>query len=553
MFDMITKAMPLTAPNDAEIVAASLAGDRDAFGQIVARYQSLICALAYNATGDLSRSEDLAQDTFVTAWRKLGELREPGKLRPWLCGIAHNLISNWLRRQGREPSHTAETLDGLAEKESDGPSPDHHTISKEEEAILWRSLERIPEMYRGPFILFYREHQAIKDVAEALELSEDAARQRLVRGRKLLHNEVLAFVEDALAKTNPGKAFTIGVLAALPASLTTSAKAAAVATVAAKSGASAAGAPFLAIFGAVCGPAIGVAGGYIGFKSSLRNARTARERSFVIRQAKITVIGVGVFLAALLGFVYFAEPLWKSHPFVLIGTGMGIVLVYGGYIFSVAWGFNRQYARLREEERQLHPEAFRDEPQQPVFKEYRSKATLLGLPLVHICSGCMLGQTGKSAVGWIAIGEKAYGILFASGAVAVGGISFGGLSVGLISFGGIGVGLVAFGGVALGALAMGGAAIGVVASGGIALGWHAAIGGIAAARDLAMGGAPLARHMNDAVVRNFMARYYWLDITQPRTRDAFWIISFAPMLVQVIVMRWRQRKVAGRVGQLGNK
>jgi len=98
MFVMMTsKAMPLATPNDAEIVAASLSGERDAFGQIVARYQSLICALAYNATGDLSRSEDLAQETFITAWKKVGELREPGKLRPWLCGIAHNLISNWLR------------------------------------------------------------------------------------------------------------------------------------------------------------------------------------------------------------------------------------------------------------------------------------------------------------------------------------------------------------------------------------------------------------------------------------------------------------------------
>jgi len=549
MFAMMNKAMPLAAPNDAEIVAASLSGDRDAFGQIVARYQSLICALAYNATGDLSRSEDLAQETFVTAWKKLGELREPGKLRPWLCGIAHNLISNCLRRQGREPSHTAETMEHLDETASDVPSPDHHTITREEEAILWRSLERIPEMYRAPLILFYREHQTIKDVAEALELTEEAARQRLVRGRKLLHKEVLAFVEDALGRTNPGKAFTLAVLAALPASLTTSAKAAAVATVAAKSGASAAGASFLAVLGAVCGPALGVLGGYLGLKSSLRHARTPRERSLVIRQAKITAIGVVVFMASLLSFVYFAGPLWKSHPLVLIGTGMGIVLVYGGYIFSVAWGFNREYARLREQERTLHPEAFKDEPRQAVFLEYRSKATLLGLPLVHIRSGRMPGQTGKSAMGWIAVGEKAYGILFASGTVAVGGISFGGLSIGLISFGGIGVGLVSFGGVALGALAIGGAAIGIVASGGIAMGWHAAIGGMAAAREIALGGAALARHMNDAVAKDFFARYHWLDITQPGPRDAFWIISFVPMLAQVLVVNWWRKKIAKRAAK----
>jgi DNA-directed RNA polymerase specialized sigma24 family protein len=73
--------------NDVELVGESLSGNRDAFGQIVARYQSLVCSLAFSATGSLGQSEDLAQETFVTAWKKLSELREPEKLRAWLCGI----------------------------------------------------------------------------------------------------------------------------------------------------------------------------------------------------------------------------------------------------------------------------------------------------------------------------------------------------------------------------------------------------------------------------------------------------------------------------------
>ena len=66
-------------------------------------------------------------------------------------------------------------------------------------------------------MLFYREHQSIEAVAQNLELSEDAVKQRLSRGRKMLHEQVLAFVEGALEKTNPGQAFTLGVLATLPA------------------------------------------------------------------------------------------------------------------------------------------------------------------------------------------------------------------------------------------------------------------------------------------------------------------------------------------------
>ena len=229
---MTTRMMSVTANNDAELVSGSLAGNRDAFGQIVVRYQSLVCSLAFSATGSLSQSEDLAQETFVTAWKQLAGLREPEKLRAWLCGIARNLINNSLRKHGREPSHRAESLEEITESHSPEPLPTEQAISNEEQAILWRSLERIPENYREPLVLFYREHQSIEAVAQSLELTEDAVKQRLSRGRKMLHEQVLAFVEGALEKTSPGKKFTLGVVAALPLLATTAKSATAGATAA---------------------------------------------------------------------------------------------------------------------------------------------------------------------------------------------------------------------------------------------------------------------------------------------------------------------------------
>src|SRR5471032_2574302 len=101
---MTTRMMSVTAENDSDLVSASLAGNRDAFGQIVARYQSLVCSLAYSAVGNVAQSEDLAQETFVAAWQHLGELREPAKLRAWLCLIVRNRTSDWGRQQGHEPT-----------------------------------------------------------------------------------------------------------------------------------------------------------------------------------------------------------------------------------------------------------------------------------------------------------------------------------------------------------------------------------------------------------------------------------------------------------------
>ena len=194
---MKNDAMHAAEFSDADLVAESLNGDRDAFGRIVERYQTLIASLTYCATGNVSQSEDLAQQTFFNAWKQLAELREPAKLRPWLCSISRSLIANEFRRQGREPDHAAESLEALDEWVSPEPLPSDQIISDEEKAILWRSLERIPEIYREPLVLFYREQQSIEAVAQDLGLSEDAVKQRLSRGRKLLQEQFLAFVAGA--------------------------------------------------------------------------------------------------------------------------------------------------------------------------------------------------------------------------------------------------------------------------------------------------------------------------------------------------------------------
>ncbi|HUC86236.1 MAG TPA: sigma-70 family RNA polymerase sigma factor, partial [Candidatus Acidoferrales bacterium] len=305
---MMTVAMtPCAVSNDAELVNAALGGNRDAFGQIVTRYQSLICSLAYSATGSLGQSEDLAQETFITAWKHLAHLRERDKLRSWLCGIARNRINSFLRREGREPVRVAEPLENVSESHACEPLPVDETITNEEAAILWRSIERIPEIYREPLILFYREHQSVEAVAARLDLSEEAVKQRLSRGRKMLHKQILAFVEGALERTSPGKAFTLGVIAALP-FMSATAKAAGVGAAAAKGGALAkatgVGAKMqslLKFFGPL--GAIISLGGWLGYKMGGDAAKSQPQRESVGRFWNVVAAGlvVFVFLPLLLG------------------------------------------------------------------------------------------------------------------------------------------------------------------------------------------------------------------------------------------------------------
>ena len=337
---MPTEKVPLAQHNDAELVAECLEGRRDAFTRIVERYQSLVCSLAYSATGSLGRSEDLAQETFLVAWQQLPGLREPASLRPWLCGIARNLIGKALRRDGREPVHDAEPLEAAQGATATEPLPPERAISNEEEAILWRSVERIPEIYREPLVLFYREHRSVEKVAAELDLTEDTVRQRLSRGRKLLHEQVLAFVEGALEDSNPGKAFTVGVLAALPllAASATGATMATAGTVAAKGSATAKTVTGAAALGVVLTGGVIFLFSLLGFLVFLGSCigyimgrairQSACQLEYATRFWRSLAVGFCIFVGLPFLIMFGLQLKATAHPQLYLGMSFWMGLIY---------------------------------------------------------------------------------------------------------------------------------------------------------------------------------------------------------------------------------
>jgi RNA polymerase sigma factor (sigma-70 family) len=550
---MTTKMMSVAANNDAELVGASLSGDRDAFGQIVARYQSLVCSLAYSATGSLSQSEDLAQETFVAAWKQLSGLREPEKLRAWLCGIARNLINNSLRKQGREPSHRAESLEEISESHSPEPLPVEQTISNEEQAILWRSLGRIPEIYREPLVLFYREHQSVEAVAQNLELTEDAVKQRLSRGRKLLHEQVLAFVEGALERTNPGKVFTLGVLAALPA-LTISTKAATIGAAAAKGSATAKAAGAMGLFGATLSPLVVIFSNYSSYRMSMDEARSDEER------VHIKALFRNSLLVALVLSIVLAVPLfWACRNLgdnsLFWGLWFSLTIVV--YFLTIAvFGFGSLAGRRRYLARIFTKEYAGNFP--PAAYEYRSSASLFGLPLVHVRLGDRFDVLRGPVKAWIAIGSShAVGVIFASGGIAVAPVSFGGIAIGLLPFGAIGIGLVSLGAISLGVWSFGAVAVGWQVFCGAGFAWNAAMGGMAFAHDFADGGIAHAAQANTEIAMQFFRQSWFFRCSQFISNHGLWMIFVVPVFLQARIAararRQREQENTSTGGNGGNR
>jgi RNA polymerase sigma factor (sigma-70 family) len=528
----------LTNPgvDDASLVARSLAGSPDAFGGIVSRYQALICSVAYSSTGSLSRSEDLAQETFLTAWKELRSLREPARLRPWLCGIARNLVNNSRRRESLEPATGAEPLESAAEAPAEQPLATEQAISREEEAILWRSIERIPEIYREPMVLFYREHQSVEKVALSLGLGEDVVRQRLSRGRKSLHEQVLAFVEGALERTSPGEAFTLGVVSALPA-FSASATAAAVAATAAKGTALAKAAGLLAAFTALIGLATSLLSGYAGVRASLNVMRTARERALLFHQLKVAIAVAMFFVGAVFALIL-PMRFWSNYPNALVALGIALLVGYSGAQVLMMWRFTRETRVVRAAAQELEPERFTEKQRASSGRgfEYRSRATLLGIPLVHIRYAPPRADSSP-ALGWIAVGDRAVGVLFALGAMAAGTVSVGSVAVGVVAVGGASLGVISLGGTAFGILALGTMAAGVFALGAFAFGWTGASGAVAVAHTFALGRVALGEHPNDEAALVFASQHHVATVFY-----SLLALCFLLAVLPTAFIAWRTRR-----------
>jgi hypothetical protein len=276
-------------------------------------------------------------------------LREPHRLRPWLCGIARNLARNAFRSQAREPLE--QPLETAGELPSPERPPSAQAIGREEEAIVWGALQKMPDLYREPLILFYREGCSVAAVARLLDISENAVKQRLSRGREMLRAETEAVVEGALRRSRPGRALTLVVMAGLPGVVGSSAKAGvAVAGTAAKAIAGAKAATTVGLAGAVLGPLAGILGGVIGARSSIRSARSPRERRFVVRQTWFVTAYVLLFVAAAPTLRWLGRRFFASSPILFTWAEGTLWVAYLLGLFAFSSASNRRQRQIQAED-----------------------------------------------------------------------------------------------------------------------------------------------------------------------------------------------------------
>jgi RNA polymerase sigma factor (sigma-70 family) len=171
----------------------------EAFGELVRRFQDMAYGYALGMLGDSDLAEDVAQEAFLTAYQKLGQLREPKAFPGWLRRIVFTQCNRVTRRR-----HVSlQSFENMADLPSGYPGPPAVIESEELKEQVLAAIQTLPEQQRLAVVLVYIDGYSQKEVAEFLEIPVTALKKRLQRARSHLRERMLDMVRDNLHESRP--------------------------------------------------------------------------------------------------------------------------------------------------------------------------------------------------------------------------------------------------------------------------------------------------------------------------------------------------------------
>lgn len=178
---------------DEELVARSRGGDLDSFNQLVLRWERPIYALAYRVIGREEDARDVAQETFLRAFRALGGFKGQAKFSSWLYRITLNLCRDWMRRERRTP--VAQAPEGIDIIELAGEAePSESIVDVLSRKELGRAVEKamalLPEEQRTAIIMKEYHGLTFQEIADLLDCPLSTVKTRLYQGLSVLRKQL---------------------------------------------------------------------------------------------------------------------------------------------------------------------------------------------------------------------------------------------------------------------------------------------------------------------------------------------------------------------------
>lgn len=178
-----------TDPIILEWVNAALAGDQDAFAELVYTYQDSVYNLCFRLLGERTEAEDAAQEAFLRAYLNLSRYDPARSFKTWLLTIASNYCIDRLRRRRIQWLSIEEPLPSLT-LSTDEPEPEDMAILRERGKAVQALLNQLNPEYRAAVVLRYWYDYSYVEIAEILDTTESAIKSRLFRARQLLADKL---------------------------------------------------------------------------------------------------------------------------------------------------------------------------------------------------------------------------------------------------------------------------------------------------------------------------------------------------------------------------
>ncbi|MCX5592176.1 RNA polymerase sigma factor RpoE [Alcaligenes endophyticus] len=187
---------------DAELVARVQRGDKRAFDLLVLKYQRKIMRLLGRMVRDPADVEDVAQETFIKAYRALGQFRGDSAFYTWLYRIAINTARNWQAAAGRRPyaAHTVENEEGetfdQVDSLSDISTPESVMVSRQIAETVNQAIAALPEELRTAIVLREIEGMSYEEIAESMDCPIGTVRSRIFRARDAIATRLRPILEN---------------------------------------------------------------------------------------------------------------------------------------------------------------------------------------------------------------------------------------------------------------------------------------------------------------------------------------------------------------------
>ncbi len=175
-------------PTVVALVRAAQAGNRDAMGQLFERYRDVIVAQAMRRVKNADEAEELAQDVFVQAMQKIGQLRVPEAFAGWLRRIVHRMAINRLTR--RQAAIACDPVVLEATCLSSVAAPDQHALGRERAEDLRAAVQRLGKLDRQTLQAFYLRGETLLQMSDSFAAPVGTIKRRLHVARKRLAREM---------------------------------------------------------------------------------------------------------------------------------------------------------------------------------------------------------------------------------------------------------------------------------------------------------------------------------------------------------------------------